>query len=209
MSGEVLKISKRYSQPNLSYWRKTNRGPFAQTWVIDEKPTGGPLPPPSGRGLIHCMTKSTGSCLNPCPTSKCWSCVEIECPLSIRWPKSICGALCHTGVQLSKLTAPIHNQCEGDGINCDKPKSNENMSIQNAKRYTYNPCIFVSRSSPLPSHSPTLSSPYWTRLPVTRDTWSGESRRYPTGTVLDRQLHCPEAAVELVSSSRKIVYDAG
>ena len=29
MPGEVLKISKRYSQPNLSYWRKTNRGPFA------------------------------------------------------------------------------------------------------------------------------------------------------------------------------------
>ena len=28
MPGEVLKISKRYSQPNLSYWRKTNRGPF-------------------------------------------------------------------------------------------------------------------------------------------------------------------------------------
>ena len=26
MPGEVLKISKRYSQPNLSYWRKTNRG---------------------------------------------------------------------------------------------------------------------------------------------------------------------------------------
>ena len=23
-----LKISKRYSQPNLSYWRKTNRGAF-------------------------------------------------------------------------------------------------------------------------------------------------------------------------------------
>ena len=40
MSGEVLKISKRYSQPNLSYARKTNRG--------------GPLgPPSSGRGLIH------------------------------------------------------------------------------------------------------------------------------------------------------------
>ena len=38
MPGEVLKISKRYSQPNLSYWRKTNRG--------------GPLgPPSSGRGL--------------------------------------------------------------------------------------------------------------------------------------------------------------
>ena len=29
MPGEVLKMSKRYSQPNLSYWRKTNRGPFA------------------------------------------------------------------------------------------------------------------------------------------------------------------------------------
>ena len=28
MPGEVLKISKRYSQPNLSYWRKTNRGSF-------------------------------------------------------------------------------------------------------------------------------------------------------------------------------------
>ena len=26
MLGEVLKISKRYSQPNLSYWRKNNRG---------------------------------------------------------------------------------------------------------------------------------------------------------------------------------------
>ena len=26
MPGEVLKILKRYSQPNLSYWRKTNRG---------------------------------------------------------------------------------------------------------------------------------------------------------------------------------------
>ena len=39
MPGEVLKISKRYSQPNLSYWRKTNRG-------------GGPFGPlPSGRGL--------------------------------------------------------------------------------------------------------------------------------------------------------------
>ena len=40
MPGEVLKISKRYSQPNLSYWRKTTRG-------------GGPKgPPPSGRGLM-------------------------------------------------------------------------------------------------------------------------------------------------------------
>ena len=30
MPGEVLKISKRYSQPNLSYWRKTTSGePFA------------------------------------------------------------------------------------------------------------------------------------------------------------------------------------
>ena len=29
MPGEVLKISKRYSQPNLSYWRKPTRGPFA------------------------------------------------------------------------------------------------------------------------------------------------------------------------------------
>ena len=37
MPGEVLKISKRYSQPNLSYWRKTTRG--AQR------------APPSGRGL--------------------------------------------------------------------------------------------------------------------------------------------------------------
>ena len=28
MPGEVLNISKRYSQRNLSYWRKTTRGPF-------------------------------------------------------------------------------------------------------------------------------------------------------------------------------------
>ena len=50
MPGEVLKISKRYSQPNLSYWRKTTRGPFGppirsrvkgkfghthENWVID------------------------------------------------------------------------------------------------------------------------------------------------------------------------------
>ena len=40
MPGEVLKISKRYSQPNLSYWRKPTGG-------------GGPLGlPSSGRGLI-------------------------------------------------------------------------------------------------------------------------------------------------------------
>ena len=31
MPGEVLKISNRYSQPNLSYWRKTTRGPFEPT----------------------------------------------------------------------------------------------------------------------------------------------------------------------------------
>ena len=42
--------------------------------------------------------------------------------------------VCHIGVQLSKPSAPIHNQCEGDEINCDKPKSNEKMSLQNAKR---------------------------------------------------------------------------
>ena len=39
----------------------------------------------------------------------------------------------HIDVQLSEPTAPIHNQCDGDEINCDKPKSNEKMSIQNAK----------------------------------------------------------------------------
>ena len=42
--------------------------------------------------------------------------------------------VCHIGVQLSEPNAPIHNQCKGDEINCDKPKSNEKMSIQNAKR---------------------------------------------------------------------------
>ena len=40
MPGEVLKISKRYSQPNLSHWRKTTRG-------------GPEAPPPSGRGLTR------------------------------------------------------------------------------------------------------------------------------------------------------------
>ena len=39
MPGEVLKVSKRYSRPNLSYWRKTTRG------------GGAKAPPPSGRGL--------------------------------------------------------------------------------------------------------------------------------------------------------------
>ena len=51
MPGEVLKISKRYSQPNLSYWRKTNRG-------------GGALSaPPSGRGLkrINSIRETNGN----------------------------------------------------------------------------------------------------------------------------------------------------
>ena len=41
MLGEVLKISKRYSQPNLSYWRKTNRG--------------GPFGPPLIRSRVKIM----------------------------------------------------------------------------------------------------------------------------------------------------------
>ena len=49
MPGEVLKISKRYSQPNLSYWRKTNRGPFG--------------PPSSGRGLSICLIAIRCSCV--------------------------------------------------------------------------------------------------------------------------------------------------
>ena len=43
MSGEVLKISKRYSEPNLSYWRKSTRGAL---WL-----------PPSGGGLRKCNVR--------------------------------------------------------------------------------------------------------------------------------------------------------
>ena len=35
------------------------------------------------------------------------------------------------------LTVPIQNQCEGDKINCDVPKSNENVSILSEKVYVY------------------------------------------------------------------------
>ena len=47
MRWEVLKISKLYSQPNLSYWRKTTRGAFG--------------PPPSGRGLRFKLSGSVSS----------------------------------------------------------------------------------------------------------------------------------------------------
>ena len=62
-----------------------------------------------------------------------FSLVEIECPLPITWPKSNCGALHQTSVQLSKKTAPISNKCEGDEVNWDAPKSNEKVSIRRAK----------------------------------------------------------------------------
>ena len=60
---------------------------------------------------------------------------DIECPLSIRWPKSSFYASCHLGVQLWRMTAPIQAQCEGHEINWDKQESNKKVSIRKEKAY--------------------------------------------------------------------------
>ena len=60
--------------------------------------------------------------------------VKNECPLSITWPKSNCGALRQTSVPLSKKIAPIPNKCQGDETDWDVPQSNEKVSIRRENR---------------------------------------------------------------------------
>ena len=64
--------------------------------------------------LVHtCLTKHTTVCLGSCNRQRAFnfgrvfSIVKVECPLSLIWPKSNCGALCHSSVHLSKKTAPF------------------------------------------------------------------------------------------------------
>ena len=45
------------------------------------------------------------------------------------------GASCHVGMRLSKMNAPIRDQCEGDETNSDKRKLNEKVSIRSEKRF--------------------------------------------------------------------------
>ena len=90
--------------------------------------------------LVHtCLTKRTTVWLGSYNRQRAFnfgrgfSIVKVECPLSIIWPKSNCGALPHSSVPLSKKTAPFPDQYEGDEINCDVPNWNENVSIRRAK----------------------------------------------------------------------------
>ena len=57
----------------------------------------------------------------------------VEAFLSIRWPRSNCGAWCHAGMRLPRMNAAVQNQCEGDYTNWHKPKSSEKVSIRSDK----------------------------------------------------------------------------
>ena len=72
------------------------------------------LNPGSHYELVHtCLTKRTTVWLGSYNRQRAFnfgsgfSIVKVECPLSIIWPKSNCGALRHSSVHLTKKTVPF------------------------------------------------------------------------------------------------------